>query len=90
MFYVYVLSSLKINRIYIGYSTDLKKRYREHSTGRVKSTKNFLPWKLVYYEAYLSKNDATQREKELKLHAAKNKLVERIGKSLAEANGKIG
>jgi putative endonuclease len=90
MFYVYVLSSLRWKRIYIGYSTDLKRRYHEHSLGKVRSTKGYVPWKLVYYEAYINKFDATKREKELKLHAAKNNLLKKISGSLNEAGGKIG
>jgi putative endonuclease len=89
MFYVYVLSSLKQKRIYIGYSTNLKQRCQEHATGQVRSTKGYIPWKLVYYEAFLNKFDATKREKELKSHAAKNFLLKKIVGSLNEADGKI-
>jgi putative endonuclease len=73
----------------VGCSTNLKLRYQEHASGRVKATKGYLPWKLVYYEAYLNKYDATRREKELKFHAAKNRLNNQIRESLSEANGKI-
>ncbi|MDP1710535.1 MAG: GIY-YIG nuclease family protein [candidate division WWE3 bacterium] len=34
-YYVYVLESLKTKELYIGYSTDLKKRLAEHNRGRV-------------------------------------------------------
>ena len=42
------------------------RRLGEHQHGKVKSTKNFLSAKLVGYEAYLLKSDATRREKFLK------------------------
>lgn len=66
MYYVYVLKSLKDNKIYTGYSSDIKRRILEHNSGLVKSTKNRLPIKLIYYEAFLDKKDAENREKYLK------------------------
>lgn len=67
MFYVYILQSLKDNRLYIGYSDDLKRRVQEHNSGKNKSTRHRKPFKLVYYEAYQSKLDAENRETNLKL-----------------------
>jgi putative endonuclease len=82
MFYVYILRSTIDGRVYVGYTTDLRNRYRLHNLGKVKSTKAYKPWKLVYYEAYKGKLDATKREKELKLHSAKGALLKRLGNSL--------
>ncbi len=53
-----------------------------HNDGKVKSTKAYRKWILVYYEAYRAKEDATKREVKLKIHAAKNKLKEQIKNSL--------
>ncbi len=89
MFYVYVLQSHHNKDIYVGYSTDLKRRFFEHSRRKVPSTQSARPWKLVFYEAYLDKNDATKREKQLKMHAAKNALIGQIKNSLASIDGKI-
>lgn len=47
-YYVYVLLSKKDGLFYTGYTKDLKKRYQEHQEGKVFSTKNRLPMKLVY------------------------------------------
>lgn len=82
MYYVYVLKSLVVNRFYIGYSSDLRRRLKEHNNGRSKSDKGIFPWKLIYYEAYAHKLDATKREKQLKNHAAKDDLLKRLQKSL--------
>lgn len=82
MYYVYVLRSSTNKDVYIGYTTDLKNRFQLHNSGKVKSTKAYRPWVLVYYEAYREKLDATEREKELKIHAAKNALLNRLVKSL--------
>lgn len=65
-YYVYVLHSSKFNRLYIGYSTDLKRRFREHNRGKSSATKPFRPYRLIFYEAFLNTNDAKQRERYLK------------------------
>lgn len=64
--YVYVLRSLKDGDFYTGYTSDLRRRLREHRSGTVRSTMNRLPVELVYYEACRSQADATKREKYLK------------------------
>ena len=53
MFYVYVLHSLEDHGLYIGFSTNLKKRISEHEHGASFATKYREPWKLIYYEAYI-------------------------------------
>jgi len=66
MYYVYILKSLKDNNIYTGFSSNLKRRFSQHISGKVKSTKNRIPLKLIYYEAYLDEIDARNRERYLK------------------------
>lgn len=83
MYYVYILKSLRDNKIYTGYTSNLKLRIKEHEEGKVKSTSFRKPVKLVYYEAYLSKTDAHAREKYLKGGGkAKVALKEQIRNSL--------
>ena len=65
-FYVYVLQSEKDNSLYIGFSSDLRKRLKEHNRGLNFSTKSHRPWNLIHYEAYLSQSDAKRRESYLK------------------------
>jgi len=43
--YVYVLYSLKDNKLYIGYSTDVYRRLDEHNAGENTSTKYRRPFK---------------------------------------------
>lgn len=62
MFYTYVIQSKKNEEIYIGYTSDLKKRVAEHNLGLNLSTKRYRPWKIIYYEACLNKKDAERRE----------------------------
>lgn len=74
MYYIYVLRSLKDKKLYSGYTADLKARIIEHNKGRVGSTKNRKPFKLIYYEAYLHQQDATAREKFFKTQWGRNYL----------------
>jgi putative endonuclease len=83
MYFFYILKSERLKRLYTGYTNNLQKRVEEHNQGLVKSTKPYLPWKIVYYEAYLSKEEAIQREHNIKLRAnAWNQLKRRVRKSL--------
>ena len=66
MFYTYILKSIKDGKLYIGYTSDLKRRIFEHNAKTELSTKNRTPFQLVYYEAYLSEKDAKLREHNLK------------------------
>lgn len=71
---VYVLHSLKDNKQYIGYTTNLKRRLTEHFGGRNISTKNRRPFILLFCEYYLSENDAKRREKYFKTTIGKRVL----------------
>lgn len=65
-YYVYLLKSNSKGVLYIGYTKDIKKRLDEHNGGLVAYTRKYIPWDLVYYESYLSLEDAKIREKRLK------------------------
>ncbi|MFA5806468.1 MAG: GIY-YIG nuclease family protein [Melioribacteraceae bacterium] len=79
MFTVYVLLSEKDNNRYIGFTNDIERRLTEHNLGKVKSTKNRQPLKLIYTELYENKSDAMKREKYLKTHPGRN-FLDSIGK----------
>ena len=78
MYYVYVLKSDKDNKNYVCYTKNLKLRFEQHKKGKVKSTKNRKPLKLIYYEVYLNQQDATHREKYLKTYHGKMFLRNRL------------
>lgn len=83
MFYVYVLKSKKDDSLYIGYTDDLKRRFKEHNDKKNVSTKHRAPFQLAYYEAYKSKADAKHRESMLKYFAgATTHLKKRLRNSL--------
>ncbi|OGZ62727.1 MAG: hypothetical protein A2812_01745 [Candidatus Staskawiczbacteria bacterium RIFCSPHIGHO2_01_FULL_36_16] len=78
MFYVYVLKSKKDEKHYIGFSTDLKSRYKEHCDGKVRATFYRRPLILVYYEAYSNRKIAQKRERQLKSGKAHIALIKRL------------
>jgi len=82
-YFVYILKSISHNKIYIGYTTNLRVRLDQHNRGKSNFTSKYLPWRLVYYEYYSSKIDALEREKQLKRFAkAFGQLKGRIKNSL--------
>lgn len=74
MYYVYIISSLKQNWIYTGYSTNLRNRIKDHQRGKSKATKPYLPFELIFYEAYKAQADAKRREAYLKTNQGKRVL----------------
>lgn len=60
--YTYVLKSEKDNELYIGSTSDLTRRIKEHNSGKNKSTKSRKPFKLVYCEKFDRLSDARYRE----------------------------
>lgn len=86
MHIVYIIQSKTTKGIYIGYTTDLKKRLKQHNLNKSFSTKNRGPWILIYAEIYKSRRDAKTRENRLKYYGrALSQLKRRINNSLLEA-----
>ena len=56
--YVYLLKGKKDGTTYIGATSNLHKRIKEHEEGKNYATKKILPVELIYFEAYRSKTDA--------------------------------
>lgn len=78
MYYVYILQSEKDDKLYTGSTSDLKRRFSEHQSGKVASTKNRIPFKLICYEAYSEKSTAQRREKYLKSSDGKKDIYRRF------------
>ena len=84
MFYVYLLQSETDDGLYIGFSTDLRRRLKEHGEGRSFATSYRGPWKLIYYEAYLDEEDALGRERYLKSGGGRRFLKSQLKHHLAK------
>ena len=67
VYYVYILQSLKTDKLYIGHSDNLTRRVEEHNTNRGgKYTRQNGPWELVYSESHQDRASAMKRERYLK------------------------
>jgi putative endonuclease len=76
-YYTYVLQLIDED-FYIGSCYNLKNRINDHKEGRVNSTKNKRPLKLVYFEGCLSKKHAIKRENQLKTGFGRGYINRRI------------
>ncbi|NJP04038.1 GIY-YIG nuclease family protein [Candidatus Gracilibacteria bacterium] len=63
---VYVLKSERDQKRYIGVTGNIDRRLAEHERGKVKSTKQRRPLKLIHREEFEKKEEAWAREKFLK------------------------
>jgi putative endonuclease len=67
MYYVYLIKSLSPTRgRYVGLTTDLEQRLREHNAGKSVHTSKFKPWKLTTYVAFTERAKAEAFERYLK------------------------
>jgi len=79
---VYLLESTIDKSWYMGYSSNLRKRFASHNAGINKATKSKRPWKLIYYEAYLDRLDAKGRERFLKSGSGRRFIKKQLSKYL--------
>lgn len=82
MHYTYVLKSKIDGKLYLGYTGDLRKRFKEHNSGRVVSTKSRKPFELIFYESFKNIRDAKRREKYFKTTKGKSSLYQILRESL--------
>lgn len=87
-YYVYVIQSLRDKKFYTGWTNNLVNRIKKHNKGLVISTKYRRPFRLIYYEACLNKDDAIKREKYLKSAWGKRYLKNRL-KNYLTGRGEI-
>ena len=84
MYFVYVLQSLKDQNLYVGFTDKIERRLEEHNSGKNFSTKSRRPFKLVYYEAVPTKEEAVEREKFYKSGRGHEVLYKILFKTLAK------
>jgi len=89
MYFVYLLEHRFDRSWYIGYSTNLKKRFKDHNSGNGCVTTAKKPnWKLIYFECYANKKDALGREKFLKSGSGRKYLHKQLKHYLENRNRK--
>ena len=70
MYYVCLLRSVDSpEQTYIGFTTDLKKRFKAHNAGQSVHAARHKPWDLITYLAFNSEKKAREFEKYLKSHS---------------------
>ncbi|WP_150452449.1 GIY-YIG nuclease family protein [Arenibacter lacus] len=74
MVWVYAISSLTSNYIYVGMTTELEARIRRHNGGREKTTKPYIPFKLIFTECCENRLEGRKREKYWKSGVGKEQL----------------
>ncbi len=79
MFTVYILQSLKNSRYYIGHTENIILRLKRHNNSLVRSTKSYVPWKIIYTEEYNTKSEAYRRELEIKSYKSGIKFKKLLG-----------
>ena len=83
------LLSLKNYRIYTGSTSDLKQRFFDHNKGiGGKYTDDNRPFKLIHYEAFLTKTEALEQELFYKTGYGREVLRNKLHKTLEEINKK--
>ena len=65
-YFLYILKSSHQGRYYIGTASDIDKRLIQHNQGRVRSTKAYRPWSIVYTKIFTDKTLARKAEINLK------------------------
>ena len=88
MYYTYVLLSTKENKLYLGFTQDLKTRMDLHRRGFMMKERNNGSLKLIYLEACLNKKDAVRRDKYLKSFLGRKYLKFRLKKYFTSSQNK--
>ena len=73
-YFVYCLYSDLYDRLYIGQTSNIEIRFKQHCDGNVISTKRYLPYRIIYFEEVPDRASAFRREKELKVSSRRKYL----------------
>ena len=61
-YFVYILKSTVADRRYIGSCEDIDVRLKRHNSGKVRSSKAYRPYVLIYSETFATRSEAYNRE----------------------------
>ncbi len=73
--------SLKLNKYYTGYTSNIENRLEYHNSGKVTFTSRGMPWQLCYIENYKSELEAIRKEREIKRKKSRRYIEELIEQS---------
>lgn len=80
MYYVYLIYSLKLDRYYIGSTSNLDERLKKHNSNHKGFTGKANDWVLKYIESYDLKSNCLKRETQLKNWKNRRRIEELISK----------
>ncbi len=72
MIWVYAISSLAHNYIYVGMTQDLENRIQRHNGGREQTTKPYIPYQLIYKESLPDRTELVKEKNIGNLELEKN------------------
>ena len=79
MFYVYLLQSQTDDTFYIGQTANKDVRLHTHNSGKVLSTKSKIPWVMIGFEEYKTREESRWREYTLKNnYSEKKKFIQKL------------
>ena len=78
--YIYILQSDKDSKYYIGSCTNVEARLKFHNSGLQRSTRNRIPFRMIYTEEFPDKHSALIREKQIKSYKGGQAFKRLIGK----------
>ena len=76
MYYVYILLNEEKTRTYTGVAEDVNERLEVHNAGRVKSSRPYRPYKIIYTEPFETLGEARQKEKFYKSTTGRQRIKE--------------
>jgi putative endonuclease len=81
LFYAYVIRSINFSFLYKGHCEDLEKRLKQHNAGKTVSIRKYIPFELVYFEAFQTREEAIRRERYFKSSAGRRFIKAKMSDS---------
>ena len=78
MFYAYVIKSLHYDFFYKGHCENLEIRLAQHNSGMTVSIRKYVPFRVIYFEEFVTREQAIQRKKYFKTAAGRRFLKEKL------------
>lgn len=78
MFFAYVIQSINFPCVYKGHCENLEERLKQHNSGMTESIKPFIPFEIVYFESFETRQEAIKREKYFKSAAGRRFLKSKL------------
>ena len=80
-YYFYIIYSSSIDKFYLGHTNNLEERLRKHNSKHKGFTGNTNDWEFVYAEIFNTKNEAYQRERQVKEWKNRDRMISLISKN---------